>query len=244
MLPAPLFSRIGYGAAHFFRAFEGMDAGGLDIVCNLYPGQTSGCYLTAFNNYDCEFNHWGLPKMASSSSHIDPKKKNRTMVEAFGAYGWVEGLKSMKWITDALAVRGVNNFVPHAFSAAEFPDMDCPPHFYARGHNPQFRNFGMWSNYTNRVCHLLSDGLHIASAAVIYHAEAEWGGKSQPFEKAVRTLTKHQIDSDVIQFDALENETLSALSICDSGGSFKADRQHPDGRNHQYAREKLRKCNL
>ena len=205
-------ARLGYGAGHFFRSTAGLDAGGLDIVCNMLPEQTSGCYLTAFNNYDCDFNHWGLPKLASSTSHMDPKKQGRTMVEAFGAYGWVEGLKWMKWITDGLTVRGVNYFVPHAFSCADFPDSDCPPHFYARGCNPQFRNFGVWSAYANRVCHLISDGLHIAPVAVVYHAEAEWGGESQPFEKAVKTLMQHQIDCDILPFDTLEDEELTQVS--------------------------------
>lgn len=33
-------------------------------------------------------------------------------------------------------------FVPRAFDPAPFPDPDCPPHFYAHGHNPQYRHFG------------------------------------------------------------------------------------------------------
>ena len=44
------------------------------------------------------------------------------MCEAFGAYGWNEGLKTMKWIADHLLVRGVNYIVPHAFDPKAFPD--------------------------------------------------------------------------------------------------------------------------
>ena len=79
-----------------------------------------------------------------------------------------------------MLVRGVNFFVPHAFSQAAFPDPDCPPHMYARGQNPQFRHYRQLNDYTNRVAHLLSGGRHIAPAAVLYHAEAEWSGAWMP----------------------------------------------------------------
>lgn len=92
----------------------------------------------------------------------------------------------MKWITDHLAVQGVNIITPHAFSPAPFPDPDCPPHFYARGENPQFRLFHVWSNYANRLLEPLTEAAHVAPVAVVYHAEAEWGGECEPFEKAVK----------------------------------------------------------
>ena len=196
-------SRLGYGAGHFFRAMEGLDAGGIDVVDNLMPEQTSGCYSTAFNEFDCDFSHWGLAKMAAYAAHADPKKHGRVLCEDFGAYGWFEGLRLMKWITDHLAVQGVNIITPHAFSPAPFPDPDCPPHFYARGENPQFRLFHVWSNYANRLLEPLTEAAHVALVAVVYHAEAEWGGECEPFEKAVKALAQHQIDSDVVSIDTL-----------------------------------------
>jgi hypothetical protein len=144
--------------------------------------------------------------MASSAAHLDPKKNGLTICEAFGAYGWTEGLKTMKWITDVMCVRGINMIIPHAFSPAPFPHEDCPPHFYANGKNPQFRYFSIWANYTNRVCSLLSDGDHSAPVAVLYHAEAEWGGDCEPFEDVVKILMKNQIDCDIIPADILYRE--------------------------------------
>lgn len=196
-------ARLGYGPGHFFRAIDGMDASGIDVVNNIYPGRTDGKFFTEFNDYDTSFNHWGLSKMASSAAHLDPKKHGQTVCEAFGAYGWSEGLKTMKWITDAMCVRGVNTIIPHAFSPKEFEDRDCPPHFYARGNNPQFALFHKWAAYANRVCHRISDGLHVAPTAVLYHGEAEWGGEIEPFDKAVKCLMRSQIDCDVIPADIL-----------------------------------------
>ncbi len=218
-------ARLGYGSGHFFRSMEGMDMAGIDVVDNLMPEQTTGHFATQFNNFDCDFSHWGLAKMASSAAHVDPKKQGNTLCEAFGAYGWFEGLRLMKWITDHLAVQGVNIITPHAFSPAPFPDPDCPPHFYARGENPQFRYFHVWSNYTKRLVDALTDAAHIAPVAVVYHAEAEWGGDCEPFEKSVKVLAQHQIDCDVVCIDTLyesyidngllhtETETFRALVV-------------------------------
>lgn len=202
-------SRLGYGAGHFFRALNGQDMSGIDVIGGqIVPGMDfyhSGFSTAGWNG---EFFHYGLAKLGSSLGHIDPKKKGRTMCELFGAYGWVEGLKFMKWLTDHLLVRGVNNFVPHAFSPKAFPDWDCPPHFYAGGNDPQFKYMKIWSDYTNRISHLLSGGSHVAPVAVLYHAEAEWSGMYMPFEKVVKELTQNQIDCEIVPADIFIDEQL------------------------------------
>jgi hypothetical protein len=203
-------TRLGSGAGHFFRALWGQDMSGLDVVLwQLVPGFDEVPFTWIAGETDSEFFHYGLAKLATSLGHIDPKKQGRTMAEVFGAYGWAEGLKLMKWLTDHMLVRGVNYFVPHAFSPKEFPDSDCPPHMYARGKNPQFRYYKELNHYTNRVSHLLSGGRHIASAAVLYHAEAEWSGEYMYFHKPVKELMRNQIDCDVIPADLI----LESLSV-------------------------------
>ncbi len=205
-------ARLGYGAGHFFRAMKGLDFSGLDIVNNIFPGYVDGTYDMPLFRVDVACNHWGLAKMASSASHIEPQKQGITMCESFGAYGWHEGLKLMKWITDHICVRGVNYIVPHAFTMQEFPDPDCPPHFYARGNNPQWQYFDRWSSYASRVCHLLTHGVHKATAAVLYHAEAEWAGAYHPFEETVRALACNQIDCDIVPIDTLLDASISYVT--------------------------------
>ena len=203
-------ARLGYGSGHFFRAIHGQDMSGMDIVYQIWPEITSGRVTTPFGYLDAGFFYWGLAKMASSAGHIDPKKNGMTACEIFGAYGWQEGLKLMKWLTDHACVRGVNWLIPHAFSPRK-SDWDCPPHFYARGHNPQWRYFHIWSGYANRVCNLLTGGKHVAAAAVIYHAEAEWAGRYMPFEEAVKALAVRQMDCDVVPVDVFVGK--EAVSI-------------------------------
>jgi Glycosyl hydrolases family 2, sugar binding domain. len=205
-------ARLGAGPGHFYRAQDGQDMAGIDVVLwQLAPGYDEIPFKWLAGEADSEFFHYGLAKMASSLAHHDPKKKGRTMAEVFGAYGWVEGLKLMKWLTDHMLVRGVNHFVPHAFSAKEFPDPDCPPHLYARGKNPQYRYYRYLNQYTNRLSHLLSGGTHVASAAVLYHAEAEWSGTAMYFHKPVKELMRRQIDCDVLPIDLIVSDSVKVV---------------------------------
>jgi hypothetical protein len=101
-------------------------------------------------------------------------------------------------------VRGINLLVPHAFNPKEYPDWDCPPHFYAHGNNPQFRYFNIFTGYANRMMELFSGGIHQALAAILYHAEMEWSGEYMPVERPARILTEHQVDFDIVSADYLQ----------------------------------------
>jgi len=199
-------ARLGCGAGHFFRAIRGQHMAGIDIIGQqVMPRYETFKDVPPGLDLDSEFFHFGLAKMGASVAHIDPHKKGRTMCEIFGASGWACGVKLMKWLVDHALVRGVNWFVPHAFSPKEFPDPDCPPHFYARGKNPQYRYFGYLMNYANRLCHLLNGGKHVAPVAILYHAEAEWSGNYMYFQKPAHWLARNQIDYDIIPADVFEN---------------------------------------
>ena len=156
-----------------------------------------------------EFYHYALAKLATSAAHLDPVKKGRAMCEAFGAYGWNEGLKTMKWIADHLMVRGINYLVPHAFNPKAFPDFDCPPHFYAHGHNPQFRYFKYFSDYVNRIMDIMKDGHYPAKIGLLYPAEMEWAGNYMPVEKPARVLTQSQIPFDIVTRDYLKQAEIT-----------------------------------
>ena len=201
-------ARLGHGPSHFFRALWGQDMSGVDVVLQqIRPGLEDTLFYriggTAF--YDGRLFHNILAKMGSSLGHMDPKKKGRTMCEIFGAYGWSEGLKLMKWLTDHMLVRGINTFVPHAFTMKEFPDPDCPPHFYARGNNPQYPYFRYLMNYMNRVSHVISGGRHVPCVALLYSAEGEWMDykDSQPLEDVALELNRAQIDFEIVPEDVL-----------------------------------------
>lgn len=198
--------RLGYGAGHYFRSLDGQDMSGIDVVLNqIVPGNTEYPATAPISGgvADPEFFVYTLAKLGSSHAHIQPLKKNRAMCEIFGAFGWAEGLPMMKHLADHMLVNGINYYVPHAFTAKP-GDPDCPPHFYARGRNPQFAQFCELSGYMQRVCHLLSEGIHQASAAVFYNAQGEWSGDDHMlFQRVCKTLTQSQIDFDIVPEDYL-----------------------------------------
>ena len=203
--------RLGPGTGHYFKAMAGQHMSGIDVVLQqLVPGNDFGrAYFVSGNDLtDGEFYHYGLGKLGSSAAHVNPKTKGRCMCEIYGAYGWSESLPLMKWLADHMLARGVNWFVPHAFSPKEFPDMDCPPHFYARGNNPQYKYMRELFTYLNRMSHLLNGGKATADIAVLYHGEADWVGDTMMFQKIGKELMQAQMDFDVVPMEAVKESAV------------------------------------
>lgn len=201
-----IHTQTGKGTGHYFRAMAGQDIPGVDVVLHqIMPGHAQYPTTGEVSYWICdnEFFHYTLAKLASSCAHITPRSHGRAMCEVFGAYGWAEGIRTMKWLTNFMLVRGINTFVPHAFSM-QFPDTDCPPHFYACGNNPEFDDFKMLMRYMNRMSDILGNTTHSTQIAVMYHAEAQWsGGDYMPTDCVAKKLYDNQVDFDIVPFDSL-----------------------------------------
>lgn len=217
-------ARIGYGAGHFFRALDGQSMGGVDVVLHqIQPALDDG-----FHEWPCavpadeeEFTYC-MAELGASAAAIDEKKRGRAMCEIFGAYGWGEGNRLMKWLADFMLVRGINYFVPHAFSPKPGIDEDCPPHFYAHGQNPQFPGFRRLCRYMDRLARLLDGGERPGCAAVLYHGEGEWGGRCMLTQKPMAALKKRQINADVVPVDALAGGRLENGELRIGRGRYTA----------------------
>ena len=199
-------ARLGCSGGHYFRSLDGQDMAGIDVVLHqIMPGLAhyQHAMISATGVSDPAFFQYVLARLAASHSHIQPRMKNRAMCEIFGAYGWAEGVPMMKRLMDHMLVRGVNQFVPHAFSP-KYPDPDCPPHFNAGGCNPQASGFARLMKYTNKVAHLLEGGTEVVSAAILYHAEAEWSGRAYMLtQEPAKRLYDAQMNYDILPVDAL-----------------------------------------
>lgn len=200
-------ARTGGSLGHYFRGLAGQDMAGIDDIGGqvMPQGEDGPDKFMNFVERDGEFYHYILGRLGPSLAAVDPKKQGRTMCEIFGNYGWAEGLRLERYLVDHFMVNGVNHFVPHAFSPKEFPDPDCPPHFYAHGHNPQYKHFKNLMDYMNRVCELISGGMHVAPVAMLYHAEAEWTGDAMLMQKPARILLDAQINFDIIPTDVFRD---------------------------------------
>lgn len=229
-----MHAKTGRGGGHYFRALSGQDMSGIDVVLQqIMPGFTENTSI-GFNNINMneKFFNYYLGKLGASFAHIDPKKRGRAMCEIFGAYGWAEGTKIMKYLMDHMLVRGINYFVPHAFSPKP-NDTDCPPNFYDSGNNPQYKFFKRNIDYLNRMSHMLSDGRHISTCAILYDAESHWqnpdglpeknavlycpeSGRANPnylpLERIAKELYDNLLDYDIIPTDYLDKIKDSSLN--------------------------------
>lgn len=210
-------SRLGSGMGHYFRALSGQHMSGIDAIGNqVIKGGENSCRITPFGKaWHGTFFHFELGKLGASLAHIDPGKGGQAFCEIFGASGWNTGVRTMKYLADHFLVRGINRFMPHAFSPKVFPDTDCPPHFYAHGANPQYPHFGALMQYLNRMCHLFSNGINQSPVAVLYHGEAEWTGDCMFVQEIAKELLEHQIDFDIIPSDVFENRERWETSLSD-----------------------------
>lgn len=216
-------ARLGYGAGHFYRAMAHQDMAGIDVVIHqLMPGMDRGMFKGMHSpGWDGEFYTYMLGKLGAGLAHLDPKKQGRCMVELFGAYGWAEGTRLCKWLADHMLVRGVNWFVPHAFTAAPFPDVDCPPHFHADGHDPQFTEFRLLMEYMGRLSAVLS-GTHVAPVALLYQAEAEWSGEFMLTQLPAGELARNAIDYEIVPCEYLTPDAAKDGTLELNGQQFRA----------------------
>ena len=195
--------RLGCGEGHYFRAMSGQAVAGIDeIGGQILPGNPD-TIRHEFINFDGRFFHYLLAKLGASAALMQTDKKGRLLCETFGTYGFGLGVRDMKWIADFLISRGVNHFVPHAFSMDEYPDLDCPPHFYAGGHNPQYPYFSRLMRYCNRLCHVFSNGRWIPEVGILYHAPMEWMDDCMTDEIPAQKLHEGHIDYAIVPSDAL-----------------------------------------
>ena len=212
-----LHSKTGTSLGHYFKGLKYQSMAGIDdIGGQVYPFcEESNDFPDAVPDRGGIFYHYCLGKLASSLASVNPAMEGDSMCEIFGNYGWHEGIRLEKYLLDHFMVRGVNNYVPHAFSCAPYPDRDCPPHFYAHGHNPQYRHFGELMKYGQKVCDLISGGHIDAKVAILYHAEAEWCGKRMLIQEPARILWDRQADYTFVPAEIFE-ETEFYKTVIDS----------------------------
>ena len=211
-------------SGHYFRSMEGADMAGVDVVLHqIKPFETDNKHYAhiAGGYADPKFFNYTLAKLASSSANLDPIKGGKALCEAFGAYGWTESTQEMLYTANHLLTRGINYFIPHAFSM-ENDDQDCPPHFYAGGNNPAYKGYGVLFSYLQDMGELFSGGTSFSDVAVLYHDEGEWSGKTHtPCDEVNKLLTENQIDFDIVWTDILKEFVMRENGLQYNGRTYQ-----------------------
>jgi len=195
-------AHLGCGPGHYFRAQKYQDTAGVDIICGqMIPGADyMGFAQYGSFDSDGEFYHYGIAKLASSEGHINPLKRGYSVCEYMALYGNIGTLKYTKFIIDHLLVNGVGKLIP------------------ARSTRSDIGKEKLLSDYANRMCAVMDGSSHVATAAILYHAESEWAGEFQHFQRAGKELATHQIDYDVIPCDALTDREFYKTAL--AGGEL------------------------
>lgn len=195
--------QLGYGPGHWFRAMQFFDMPGIDIVgYQVTPGLDAGRYPWLVGrgpDWDQEHFSFALPAMARGSAWM--KHTTEIFSESFGAYGWSEGLRMLKWIGDWMIVNGINVVSPHAVSMKHH-DPDCPPHYNATAGNPQAQYYPSWAEPFKRLQRLTVESEPLYKAAVLYTGESAWVGEAQNVAPVVRALETAQVSTLVLPYDA------------------------------------------
>ncbi len=201
---------LGYGPGHWFRSIRYFDMPGIDVVgYQVTPGVDAGgvpWQPRSAVEWDQEHFQFGLPAMARGAALL--KGTREIFSEAFGAYGWSQGMRMLQWVGDWHIVNGIAVLSPHAFTM-KYNDPDCPAHFNRMSGNPQWRHYGEWARQFARMQQLIAATDAVYDAAVLYTAESAWAGNAQNTGPVVRTLETSQISSVVLPYEALQQQPLT-----------------------------------
>ena len=203
--------RFGWSTGHFFRSQEGQHTAGIDLVLQqLKVGgrDISHASASSAKYSDPAFYLYFLGRLGASCGHLYPQMQGRVMCENAGAGGWGEGLSIRKYMLDAMMVAGGNLVCPAVFDP-KWNNNHVPPFVYDHGENPQYPFLKPLMCYVNRLCHLLSGGIHRANALVYYPAEGDWAGNITPPQQTVAPLAQAHIDFDIAPWDLLKGDMLT-----------------------------------
>jgi len=203
--------RFGWSAAHFFRAMEGQHTAGIDLVqqqLRIGSRDISHSTFTGTSFYDSWLYLYTVTRLGTSLAQLYPQMEGRLMCENAGSSGWAEGLPGRKYMIDAMLMAGSNLYSPALFSPIHKVNT-LGPHVYSHGTNPQFPFQKNLMQYTNRMCHLLTGGVHKANALVYYPAEADWAGDCAPIQNTAAALIQAHIDLEFAPWDLLGTDKLT-----------------------------------
>ena len=149
-----------------FNAFQQMP--GIDCLMNRYS-----------EGPHAQFGNWRASMEIKSIANQFGRV--RTLCEAYGASGWETTFQDIKRIADWLVVGGVNLINPHlAYYTIRGARKSDHPSSYSY-HEPWWEGFGLYGDYTGRICWAAAAGDELCDLLVIEPTTTAWlydGGAS------------------------------------------------------------------
>ncbi len=157
-------------------------------------------------------------KVSSSAAHL--YQRPRVWLEAFHSMGWDANGALLTHQLDHHIIAGGNLLCMHGLYYSTHGGWWewAPPCFHFR--MPYWPHMKVWLKYAERLCFLLSQGVHVADVAILYPTETMQAipGTSPTLSFNVgNELSPHGIDYDFIDYASLQQAQINGgcLSLSD-----------------------------
>ena len=175
------------------------DVPGIDLVCSqLYPGQRA------------RWEHYQMPKIASSVAHTYQKPGDRAMCEIFGAYGKRISLSDMYYLADHHLVRGVNVLIPHAFTTRVGHDIAWYAPYFNDG---TWEKYAEWAKHVKEVSAATVEGRHSAQIAFVHPGLSVHLGRAVEPEAMTSLIQDAHYDCDWVNYELVPKAEVRGRCI-------------------------------
>lgn len=149
-------------------------------------------------------------KVSSSAAHL--YQRPRVWLEAFHSMGWDANGALLTCQLDHHVIAGGNLLCLHGLYYSTHGGWWewAPPSFHFR--MPYWPHMKVWLKYAERLCFLMSQGIHVADVAILYPTETlqAFPGSSPSLSFSVgNELSPHGIDFDFIDYTSLQNAQVA-----------------------------------
>jgi len=183
----------------------------------------SGQWFTApGNDAPARGSSFTQTKVSSSIAHL--YQRPRTWLEAFHSMGWDANGALLTHQLDHHIIAGGNLLCMHGLYYSTHGGWWewAPPSFHFR--MPYWPHMKVWLKYAERLCFLMSQGVHVADVAILYPTESMqaypgWG-PGEVF-KVGRYLSAHGQDYDYINYTHLQEAQVENGSLSVAGEHYR-----------------------
>ncbi len=161
-------------------------------------------------------------KVSSSIAHM--YQRPRTWLEAFHSMGWDANGALLTYQLDHHIIAGGNLLCMHGLYYSTHGGWWewAPPSFHFR--MPYWPHMKVWLKYAERLCFLLSQGVHVADVAVLYPTEtmqAIPGSSPWPTFSVLNALSPKGCDIDFVDYASLQQADIKDATLSMAGENYK-----------------------
>jgi len=195
---------------------------GLDPVSYLDYFRAISWFTAPGNDAPARGSSFRQTKVSSSISHLYGRP--RTWLEAFHSMGWDANGGVLIRQLDHHLIAGGNLLCMHGLYYSTHGGWWewAPPCFHFR--MPYWPHMKHWLRYAQRMCYLLSQGIHVCDVAILYPTETMQAfpqyRPGKMFDMAMN-LSNHGIDYDFIDFKSLQRSSVDGGVIKAGDESYK-----------------------